>query len=54
VLLHARRCYRVNGVGVGVDGQSFERIEAWGLERVAGEWAKEIREKTYSPLGRIQ
>ena len=47
VLLHAWNCCRANGGGAGVDGQSFEQIEAWGLEGWLGELAEEIRKKTY-------
>ena len=49
VLLHAWNCCRANGGGAGVDGQSFEQIEAWGLEGWLGELAEEIRKKTYRP-----
>ena len=49
VLSHAWNCCRDNGGGAGVDGQSFEQIEAWGLERWLGELAEEIRKKTYRP-----
>ena len=47
VLLHAWNCCRANGGAAGVDGQSFEQIEAWGLEGWLGELAEEIRKKTY-------
>ena len=36
VLSHGWNCCRANGGGAGVDGQSFEQIEAWGLERWVG------------------
>ena len=49
VLLHAWNCCRGNGGVAGVDGQSFEQIEAWGLEGWLGELAEEIRKKTYRP-----
>ena len=49
VLLHAWNCCRANGGGAGVDGQSFEQIEAWGLEGWLGGLAEEIRKKTYRP-----
>ena len=32
-----------------MDGESFEQIEAWGLEGWLGELAEEIRKKTYRP-----
>ena len=49
VLLQAWKCCRANGGAAGVDGQSFEQIEAWGLERWLEELAEEIRKKTYRP-----
>ena len=49
VLSYAWNCCRANGGGAGVDGQSFEQIEARGLERWLGELAEEIRKKTYRP-----
>ena len=33
----------------GVDGQSFEAIEAYGVERWLGELAEELRKKEYRP-----
>jgi RNA-directed DNA polymerase len=42
------RCRR-NGGAAGVDGQRFEDIEAYGLEKWLGELAQELGEKTYRP-----
>jgi RNA-directed DNA polymerase len=42
------RC-RLNQGAAGVDGQTFEDIEAYGRERWLGELAQELRKKTYRP-----
>ncbi len=49
VLKHAWMRCRENGGAAGVDAQSFEQIEAGGVERWLEELTKEIREKTYRP-----
>ena len=49
VLRHASACCKANGGAAGVDGERFENIEAYGLERWLGELAKELKEKTYQP-----
>jgi len=49
VLTLAYRCCKANGGAAGVDGQDFEQIERYGLERWLGELARELREKTYRP-----
>jgi group II intron reverse transcriptase/maturase len=49
ILAFAYQCCKANGGAAGVDGQDFEQIERYGLERWLGELAKELREKTYRP-----
>jgi RNA-directed DNA polymerase len=49
VLAYAYACCRANGGAPGVDGQTFEQIEAYGLERWLGELAEALRKKTYQP-----
>jgi RNA-directed DNA polymerase len=41
-----RRC-RHNGGAAGVDGEGFDAIEAYGVERWLGELTEELKEKTY-------
>src|SRR5271167_475293 len=50
VLAFACRCCKANGGAAGVDGQSFEDIERYGLERWLGELAQELKSRTYQPL----
>jgi len=49
VLAHAYACCRVNGGAPGVDGQTFDHIEAAGLESWLGALAKELKTRTYHP-----
>ena len=49
VLAHAYACCRANRGAAGVDGQTFEAIEAYGVERWLGELAEDLRKKTYRP-----
>ena len=49
VLSFAYQCCRTNGGVAGVDGQTFEDIEAYGLERWLGELTETLRKKTYRP-----
>jgi len=41
---------KANGGAAGVDGQTFEDIEAYGRERWLDELAQELRSRTYQPL----
>jgi len=49
ILQFAYRCCRRNGGAAGVDGQKFENIESYGIERWLGELAEELRNRTYQP-----
>ena len=50
VLAFAYECCKANGGAAGVDGQTFEDIEAYGKERWLDELAQELRNRTYQPL----
>src|SRR5215469_8951430 len=50
VLAFAYRCCKANGGAAGVDGQNFEDIERYGLERWLGELAQQLKSRTYQPL----
>jgi RNA-directed DNA polymerase len=49
ILTFAYDCCKSNKGAAGVDGQSFEDIEAYGLERWLGELTQELRSRTYQP-----
>ncbi len=49
VLGHAYLCCRANDGTAGVNGQTFEDIEAYGAMKWQGELAEELRTKTYRP-----
>jgi group II intron reverse transcriptase/maturase len=49
ILSHAYACCRANKGAAGVDGQTFEDIEAYGLGRWLGELAEELQKRTYQP-----
>ena len=50
VLAFAYQCCKANGGAAGVDGQTFEDIEAYGEERWLDELAQELKKRTYQPL----
>jgi group II intron reverse transcriptase/maturase len=49
ILAHAYACCRANKGAAGVDGQDFEDVEAYGVERWLGELALALSEKSYQP-----
>src|SRR6201981_507871 len=49
-LAFAYCCGNTNGGAAGVDGQTFEDIEAYGKERWLDELAQELKNRTYQPL----
>jgi RNA-directed DNA polymerase len=49
VLEYAYACCRANQGAAGVDGERFEDIERYGVERWLGELADTLRKKTYRP-----
>src|SRR6266853_5042360 len=50
ILIYAYECCKANGGAAGVDGQRFEDIEAYGVERWLDELAQELKNRTYQPL----
>ena len=50
VLAFAYQCCKANGGAAGVDGQTFEDIEAYGVERWLDELTQELESRTYRPL----
>jgi len=50
VLVFAYKRCKANGGAAGVDGQTFEVIEAYGVERWLDELAQELKSRTYQPL----
>ena len=50
VLAFAYECCKANGGAAGVDGQTFEDIEEYGVERWLDELAQELKSRTYRPL----
>lgn len=49
VLVFAYQCCKANGGAAGVDGQTFERIEEYSVERWLDQLARELKNRTYLP-----
>ena len=49
ILEHAYRKCKANRGAAGVDGETFEHIEAYGEERWLGELAERLKQKDYRP-----
>jgi RNA-directed DNA polymerase len=49
ILAFAYECCRANGGAAGVDGQTFEDIEEYGVKRWLDELTQELRSRTYRP-----
>ncbi len=47
--MHAYACCRSHKGAAGVDGVTFEHVEAYGAERWLGELVQQLREGTYHP-----
>src|SRR4051795_12600128 len=49
ILAFAYECCKANGGAAGVDGQTFESIEEYGVERWLDELAGELKSRMYQP-----
>ena len=49
LLAHASACCRANGGASGVDGETFARIDAYGVEQWLGALREEVRAGRYRP-----
>ena len=49
VLVFAYECCKANGGAAGVDGQTFEDIEEYGVGKWLDELTQELRSRTYRP-----
>jgi group II intron reverse transcriptase/maturase len=49
ILAFAYKCCKANGGAAGVDGQTFEDIEAYGVERWLAEVTQELKGRIYQP-----
>ena len=50
VLAYAYERCKANGGAAGVDGQKFEDIDGYGVERWLDELAQELKNRTYQPM----
>jgi retron-type reverse transcriptase len=50
VLTYSYECSKANGGAAGVDDQTFEDIENYGVERWLDELTQELKSRTYQPL----
>jgi group II intron reverse transcriptase/maturase len=49
VMAFAYECCHANGGAAGVDGQTFEDIEEYGVQKWLGELTQELKSRTYRP-----
>src|SRR5208283_3967408 len=49
ILAFAYACCHANGGAAGVDGQTFDHIEAYGVRRWLDELAQELKSRAYQP-----
>src|SRR5258708_13564370 len=49
VLAFAYECCKANGGAAGVDGQTFEDIEEYGVKKWLDELTQELKSRTYRP-----
>ena len=49
VLHHAYACNRRNDGAPGIDGQTFEQTESYGIDRWLAELQEELQTATYHP-----
>src|SRR6202043_2156390 len=49
VMAFAYECCKANGGAAGVDGQTFEDIEDYGVKRWLDELTQELKSRTYQP-----
>src|SRR5205814_10378436 len=49
VMAFAYECCKANGGAAGVDGQTFEDIEEYGVKKWLDELMQELKSRTYQP-----